>query len=306
LRRALGAVTRLPGTTGDPRRNRGDGSFASQASTMTRSSSDTDRLLLDANNAAVLAHKLALIKIEADHRLAWYRSHFDPDQPRVPAGHSDGGQWTRAGGYEGSVEAARTRPTQSPSESVTDEQPDPIRPGARYAQAKTQIVIGPRALTGIARIDEITKALAETLARAVDTVEYLPTLTPRLYGTLVHLAFANMVRFQRLPGIGFWDVETTFSLEPGAHYGSKDSIRTDVVLRNEVGDIIAIYDVKTGNQGLRPGRVNELRANAQVSPSVPVIELHVLHGVRLTREQIGPSLGTRQAWLLPQINVSGV
>jgi len=64
---------------------------------MTRFSSDTDRLLLDANNAAALAHKLRLIKIEADHRLAWYRSHFDPDQPRVPAGHSDGGQWDARG-----------------------------------------------------------------------------------------------------------------------------------------------------------------------------------------------------------------
>lgn len=26
-----------------------------------------------------------------------YRSHFNPNQPRVPQGHSDGGQWTRGG-----------------------------------------------------------------------------------------------------------------------------------------------------------------------------------------------------------------
>jgi hypothetical protein len=27
----------------------------------------------------------------------WYRAHFNPDQPRVPAGHPDGVQWTRSG-----------------------------------------------------------------------------------------------------------------------------------------------------------------------------------------------------------------
>jgi hypothetical protein len=26
------------------------------------------------------------------------RGHYDPNQPRVPAGHSDGGQWTTTGG----------------------------------------------------------------------------------------------------------------------------------------------------------------------------------------------------------------
>jgi hypothetical protein len=132
----------------------------------------------------------------------------------------------------------------------------------------------------------------------------LPSWTPQKYGMVLHEAFATMVRLQRLPGIGFGDVETTFSLEPGAYYGSKDSVRTDVVLRNEVGDIIAIYDVKTG-RGMSRGRANELRAKAQVPPSTPVIELHILHGQRLTREQIDPSLGIRQAWLLPQINVRG-
>ena len=273
---------------------------------MTRSFPDTDHLLLGPGHPAALAHKLRLLNIEANHRLALYRSHFNPDQPRVPAGHPDGGQWTRVRGYEGTGAASNTQQTPSSRSSMTEELADPIRSGAQYAQAKTQILIDHRALTGIARIDETTKALAETLARAVDIVDYLPTFTPRLYGTLVHVAFANMVRLQRLPGIGFGDVETTLGPEPGAHYGSKDSIRTDVMLRNEVGDIIAIYDVKTGNVGLEPGRVNKLRAMAQVSRSVPVIELHLLRGVRLTREQIGPSLGTRQAWLLPQISVRGV
>jgi hypothetical protein len=63
----------------------------------------TERLLRDAHNAAALSHRLALLDIEARHRLDLHRSHFNPNQPRVPAGHPDGGQWTSEdGGNPGS------------------------------------------------------------------------------------------------------------------------------------------------------------------------------------------------------------
>ena len=44
-----------------------------------------------------LVHRLALIDAGAQHRLAQHRSHFNPNQPRVPAGNPDGGQWTPTG-----------------------------------------------------------------------------------------------------------------------------------------------------------------------------------------------------------------
>jgi len=84
------------------------------------------------------------------------------------------------------------------------------------------------------------------------------------------------VRIQQLPGIAFSDVETTFG---GSRYGARDSVRTDVVLRNEIGDVIAIYDVKTGNRGLDAGRVEELRSKTGVGASIPIIEMHVSRGV---------------------------
>ncbi|MGE5140470.1 MAG: hypothetical protein ACM3JD_13465 [Rudaea sp.] len=56
-----------------------------------------ERLLLDAQNARALVHRLALIDAETQHRLAQHRSHFNPNQPRVPAGNPDGGQWTSTG-----------------------------------------------------------------------------------------------------------------------------------------------------------------------------------------------------------------
>lgn len=49
---------------------------------------------------------------------------FDPDQPRVPAGSSDGGQWTDGGGGSGS------------GEILSDANPDGWLPGRQYAQAR--------------------------------------------------------------------------------------------------------------------------------------------------------------------------
>lgn len=50
-------------------------------------------------------------------------SHYDPNQPRVPAGHPDGGQWTRVGGASASNR-----------EVVSDAVPDnEWIPGAQYA-----------------------------------------------------------------------------------------------------------------------------------------------------------------------------
>jgi hypothetical protein len=69
----------------------------------------TERLLLDAESAAQLRHKLALMNIAAQH-IAGHRSHFNPNQPRVPAGNPDGGQWTSSGRGIGTRLAAADKP----------------------------------------------------------------------------------------------------------------------------------------------------------------------------------------------------
>jgi hypothetical protein len=83
-----------------------------------------ERMLRGARDAALLGHKLTMLNIEAKHRLAQYHSHYNPNQPRVPAGHPDGGQWTRAGGTTG----AGTSPVLS---DVTSD--NEWKPGAQYA-----------------------------------------------------------------------------------------------------------------------------------------------------------------------------
>ncbi|MGH7784350.1 MAG: hypothetical protein ACREO5_10985, partial [Candidatus Binatia bacterium] len=125
--------------------------------------------------------------------------------------------------------------------------------------------------TGISTIDNKTDDLLETLKNVIDFLPDGP-----LYGIAVHTIFGGIVRFGNFPGIGIGDVETTFGGD--GTYGSADSIRTDVILRNDIGDPIAIYDVKTGGAKLDLGRVQQLRDSVGAG-NIPVIELHVSRGV---------------------------
>jgi hypothetical protein len=102
------------------------------------------------------------------------------------------------------------------------------------------------------------------------------------------------VRDANLRDIGRAGVERTYGLDPDDPYGAKDSIRTDIILRNDSGDPVAIYDVKTGSAALRAGRVRELRDKTGASSSVPVIEMHVLRGLSL---KAGAAL-SRYTWLI--------
>jgi hypothetical protein len=171
---------------------------------------------------------------------------YDPDEPRVLAGNPDGGQWTTKGGIGG----------------------DPITPTQQYASAL--VIKHPGAWTGDPRIDTTTDKLVTALAGVMETVEYPADMSPQRYGQLVHQAFSTAVVTQGLPGIGPDDVETTF---PEGPYGSAGSIRTDVVLRDDDGNIIAIYDVKTGEADLTPTRANELRAKTGAPSEAPVIQV---------------------------------
>jgi hypothetical protein len=70
-----------------------------------------------------------------------YKAGFRPDEPRVPAGNPDGGQWTDGGGSDSS---SRTASSDRPSRILQindDDVPDitdhpPLRPRDRYAIAR--------------------------------------------------------------------------------------------------------------------------------------------------------------------------
>jgi hypothetical protein len=74
------------------------------------------------------------------------RSHYDPNQPRVPAGHSDGGQWTDAGGGSSGRNDPRV---------ISDTDAEGFQPGARLAQVRRS---GPYYVTISGRLLEPTPA----------------------------------------------------------------------------------------------------------------------------------------------------
>jgi hypothetical protein len=218
----------------------------------------------------------------------YYARKYRPDQPRVPAGSREGGQWA------------------NDSSVISDATPDnEWKPGARYASGPRvpkdrllplhvpvpnsgdgarstyragQVTITNNAQTGISTIDETTEKLVKVLENVVNSQ---PEGSGPRYGTKIHTDFGDAVRAENLRGIGSKGVERTYGPDPDSPYGSKDSIRTDVVLRNDIGDPIAIYDVKTGNARLGAGRVQELREKTGATLSVPVIEMHVQRGLSL-------------------------
>lgn len=206
------------------------------------------------------------------------RHGYDANQPRVPAGHPDGGQWTSGG--RGSMGRSLEAFVDIGGEG-DDEFLDAIQPRARLVAARVMADYT-KAFTGISRIDKNTRALGEILEGTMQTMSFIPTWTPQVYGTAVHVAFGTAVRFAGLEGIGPRDVEHSFVNGGSADYGEPGSIRTDVVMRNEEGTVIAIYDLKTGNAILTPARVRELRRKTGAGPNVPIIELRV-GSARLTR-----------------------
>ena len=220
-----------------------------------------------------------------------WREKFNPDQPRVPAGYREGGQWTDSG--DGTPAGAGAPATNEPSDntwqailssvplssSVVAENPDA---NVEFVTAKNAISIDYSvALTGISTIDDATKILSETLAQTMSNMDFIPEWTPQIYGTAVHVEFAAELRTLGIKGISPSDVEQSFFNGDAIIYGEPGSVRTDVILRNDIGDIIAIYDVKTGGAMLTAARVRELRDHTGVGIEVPIIELQVTRGARI-------------------------
>lgn len=219
----------------------------------------------------------------------YYVRKYSPNQPRVPAGSREGGQWTADGGVSvpsagdrshiDAISPSRVRLADPGSTTnpivMSDASPDPIIPGAQYAQVS--VVRNDK--TGDPQIDRTTETLMQSLARSHASVG---EGSGAAYGILVHGTFGSDVKNQNLPGIGRVGVEQSFNLGDIARYGLDGSIRTDVVMRDPnspSGRPIAVWDVKTGDARLSGPRVREIRDQVRVGPEVPVIELHVKRGI---------------------------
>ena len=160
----------------------------------------------------------------------------------------------------------RIEGSESTRPSMSDAYPEPLIPGAQYAQV---VVQRNQAVTGNPRIDRTTERLLSILA---DTVQSLGPGAGPIFGIQVHFEFGRRVKELNIPGIRQTGVEHSFSLGGAARYGMSGSVRTDIVLRDRDGIPISVYDLKTGNAKLTPSRVREIR-EALRQPDIPVIEL---------------------------------
>lgn len=157
-----------------------------------------------------------------------------------------------------------------------DEQPRDER-GRWTSEGGVEVTEYDDFLTGIHSIDDASNALGDILVRVIESLGPLEEVSPQIYGMMVHLEFGSAVKAAGIPGVT--DVERTFRLDvEDPRYGLADSIRTDVVLRNAAGEIMAIYDVKTGDARVDRARANELRLQTGASSNTPVFELNIVRG----------------------------
>jgi hypothetical protein len=113
---------------------------------------------------------------EDDLPFALSEQKYRSDQPRVPAGSREGGQWTDAGGGGG---GGRVGGGINDHRIISDATPDPVRPGSQYAQRRrggtTRVLVNGRQL-------EATPAQAARLtvveAQARDAIRRVHALDP--------------------------------------------------------------------------------------------------------------------------------
>eukprot|EP01035_Chromulina_nebulosa_P012850 gene12850-17125_t len=228
----------------------------------------TKRTELDeiGDELARLKYQLMGIKVELKLRRLSFalKAGFDPDQPR-----DDHGRWTDGGGTDPAEEA--TESENSVTAVFADFESLPLaarlealvggadsgetEPTLQPAAAK---IIYSNAVTGDERIDRTTETLSNTLKNVMNVFEFIPYDTPRAYGTAVHSSFGATVLAQGMDGVV---VEFSFKNGSSATYGEEGSVRADVALRSVAGEVIAIYDLKTGGAVVSSSRANELRSH---------------------------------------------
>ena len=91
-------------------------------------------------------------------------------------------------------------------------------------------------------------------------------------GTKKHAAFKKIVdNFKNAN----YKTEISFLNGEVVKYGTKGSSRLDAVLLDEKGNIIAVFDLKTGNAKLSTSQIDKIHANLpEGAKDVPVIEIH--------------------------------
>ena len=78
-----------------------------------------------------------------------------------------------------------------------------------------------------------------------------------VFGTRMHKLLRDEVEAAKIPGV---TAEESFIDGKAANYGEIGTIRTDVLLRDASGKIVAVWDWKTGmNLSMSPARIRDIQ-----------------------------------------------
>jgi hypothetical protein len=203
---------------------------------------------------------------------------YDPNQPRVPAGNSDGGQWTSVGGEGGDSESFEdlVQPAFAPAPIIVGIQAALTLFAALSAlNSRNSRAILEFNARGIDRgadgtpdfaasrllsrdeVDNECPRLSEVQQRtdfAAASVDRSDYARPSEYGTAIHTRLAAQIKALDDPN---FRAEISLLKEAPARYGMPDSIRIDIYERVGNGTV-CVYDIKTGKEGLSIARFTEI------------------------------------------------
>jgi hypothetical protein len=208
-----------------------------------------------------------------------YRYHYDPNQPRVPQGNHDGGQWTDGGGSEPiqkafyvapAIYAARTGiqaalalftwlslRNSHDKQAVIAFKAREYHPVSEGVLDLEHVKLLGRDEVGDAckRFEEVQKLTDEAATKVKQTA---PHLAAPDYGTAVHSYIKKEIDKEQ--NADFRAEVSYLKSQEEKVYGRKDSIRIDVLEKVKDGTV-CVYDIKTGRRGLSVPRIAEIAKN---------------------------------------------
>jgi hypothetical protein len=206
---------------------------------------------------------------------------YDPRQPRVPAGHHDGGQWTRDGDSPHALLQPAFAPNPTPlirlfqallefgvlSLRNNKDQQAVIAFKARdhYRAGSAGDFFDPEAVRLLDRDDvnrvcdrlQQVQALTDMAAAAVSPLR--PFMSASHYGTAVHARVKSDIDALKDPNFRA-EVSYLKAIEDESRYGMPGSIRIDVLEKRD-NPTVCVYDIKTGRSGLSAARFAEIASN---------------------------------------------
>ncbi len=203
-----------------------------------------------------------------------YRYHYDPNQPRVPAGQHDGGEWTRDGNahhspaqpvfYDPRREALAgllalfvwlsLRNTRDEKSIIVFKARDYHRLGRDDFDVENVGVLTKDEVDSVCRRLQQVQGLADWAANRAKPLRSL--MTAAEYGTLVHIWVKYQIDHMHDPSFRA-EVSHIKGTEEAQPYGAKGTVRVDVLEKRDEATV-CVYDIKTGRSGLSVARFGEI------------------------------------------------